>query len=41
LVELHHRLGRVGGDGSRRSCGGPNGGQRVKGCFDHSVDGNS
>jgi hypothetical protein len=26
LVELHHRLGRVGGDGSRRSRGGLNGG---------------
>jgi hypothetical protein len=26
LVELHHRLGRIGGDGLRRSCEGPNGG---------------
>jgi hypothetical protein len=39
LVELHHRFGRVRGDGSRRSRGGPNGGRRAKGCFDHSVDG--
>jgi hypothetical protein len=39
LVELHHRLGRVGGDGLRKSHGGPNGGQRAKGCFDHSVNG--
>jgi hypothetical protein len=41
LVELHHRFGRAGGDGSRRSRGGLNGGQRAKGCFDHSVDGDS
>jgi hypothetical protein len=26
LVELHHRFGRAGGDGSRRGHGGPNGG---------------
>jgi hypothetical protein len=39
LVELHHRFGRAGGDGSRRSCGGLNGGRRAKGCLDHSVDG--
>jgi hypothetical protein len=39
LVELHHRFGRVGGDGSCRSCGGPNGGRRAKGCFNHSVNG--
>jgi hypothetical protein len=26
LVELHHRFGRAGGDGSRKSRGGPNGG---------------
>jgi hypothetical protein len=39
LVELHHRFGRAGGDGSRRGRGGPNGGQQVKGCLDHSVDG--
>jgi hypothetical protein len=30
LVELHHRFGRVGGDGLCRSRGGPNGGQRAK-----------
>jgi hypothetical protein len=39
LVELHHRSSRGGGDGSRRSCGGPNGGRRAKGCFDQSIDG--
>jgi hypothetical protein len=39
LVELHHRLGRVGGDGSCRSRGGPNGGRRAKGRFDQSVNG--
>jgi hypothetical protein len=27
LVELHHSFGRAGGDGSRRSRGGPNGGR--------------
>jgi hypothetical protein len=26
LVELHQRVGRAGGNGSRRGCGGPNGG---------------
>jgi hypothetical protein len=41
LVELHHRLGRTGGDGSRRGRGGPNGGRQVKGCFDHNVDSDS
>jgi hypothetical protein len=40
LVELHHRFGRVGGDGSCRGHGGPNGGQQVKGCLNQSVDGN-
>jgi hypothetical protein len=40
LVELHHMLGRGGGDGVCRSHGGLYGGQRANGCFDQSVDGN-
>jgi hypothetical protein len=39
LVELHHSFGGGGGDGACCSHGGPYGGQRAKGCLDHSVDG--
>jgi hypothetical protein len=41
LVEFHHIVGSVGGDGSQRSCGGPYGGRRANGHLDQSVDGNS
>jgi hypothetical protein len=39
LVELHHSFSGGGGDGLRRGRGGPYGGQRAKGCFDQSIDG--
>jgi hypothetical protein len=39
LVELHHRFGRAGGDGSHRSHGGPYGGRRANGHLDQSVNG--
>jgi hypothetical protein len=39
LVELHHSFGRGGEDGLHWSHGGPYGGQRANGHFDHSIDG--
>jgi hypothetical protein len=39
LVELHHSFSRGGRDGARWSRGGPYGGRRAKGHFDHSVNG--
>jgi hypothetical protein len=38
-VEVHHVFSGIGGDGLRRSCGGPYGGQRAKGCLDQSING--